>query len=266
MDELKDSSYILPYLVGYFIFYGTVTLSAFYSQFHIQILDYVEPSEVVVYLLRDTRLVAFNVIVLAICIVFANKLVPLRVRRNEEQFNLITDQKSQIHERTNQGILDHDELLNEITNSLNELEESASTAKKTMRVTKISFLIIGLVLAVAIWYYHGPLRVVQVLFPLIAATLVYAYVSQKPSTYAFTFLRVSSIVSAYVNGVETAKEVKTGKPYATEFKVNGQLIISDSVNYMIGKTNNYVFYYHSKEQRTSVYPVEKVEFLSLPAK
>ena len=36
--------------------------------------------------------------------------------------------------------------------------------------------------------------------------------------------------------------------------MNGQLIQSDSSNFVIGKTENYLFYYESRLKKTTVYP------------
>jgi hypothetical protein len=41
-------------------------------------------------------------------------------------------------------------------------------------------------------------------------------------------------------------------------------IISDSTNYYIGKTNNYIFIYHEKTAQTTVYPISRVKELIFP--
>ena len=60
--------------------------------------------------------------------------------------------------------------------------------------------------------------------------------------------------------------VKYGKKYfRTTFVVGNVKYVSDSSQYYIGKTNNYLFYFYEKEKRTVVFPmsdIKEIEYFS----
>lgn len=47
---------------------------------------------------------------------------------------------------------------------------------------------------------------------------------------------------------------------------NDQLIVSDSLNYYVGKTQNYVFIHHQKLNTTDVIPMERIKQITLKGK
>jgi len=77
---------------------------------------------------------------------------------------------------------------------------------------------------------------------------------------------VTLLTSAYFNAISNADKVKNGKNYGMNIDIDGRLIQSDSSNYVIGKTENYLFYYESKLKRTTVYPTEKMNYMTIPDK
>ena len=45
---------------------------------------------------------------------------------------------------------------------------------------------------------------------------------------------------------------------------NEQLVVSDSTNYYIGKTQNYLFIYHEKSKTTDIIPMSRVKQITMP--
>jgi hypothetical protein len=69
IDELKESTFLLPFFGGYFIIYGSVNLIAYYGQFNINIIQYIEFSEIISYFIKDIFLILFHLVVLFVGIV-----------------------------------------------------------------------------------------------------------------------------------------------------------------------------------------------------
>jgi dipeptide/tripeptide permease len=65
---------------------------------------------------------------------------------------------------------------------------------------------------------------------------------------------------AYTN-VYGIKNIKTTYGTTIYFDDSTQLV-SDSTNYFIGKTQNFIFFYHEKAKTTDVYPMDRVKELS----
>lgn len=51
-----------------------------------------------------------------------------------------------------------------------------------------------------------------------------------------------------------------------KFKINNELIESNKIHYYIGQTRNYLFYYLEDKSETIVYPIKKLEMLSFKKK
>ena len=71
------------------------------------------------------------------------------------------------------------------------------------------------------------------------------------------------VQSAYGEALEVNNNKKY---YGVEFQLEDQTIISDSTNYFIGKTKNYLFYYKEKEKQSFAYPMNRIKMISFKRK
>ncbi len=63
-------------------------------------------------------------------------------------------------------------------------------------------------------------------------------------------------------GLYEAKLIRHGEAnLGNSFTYEGKTIVSDSSNYIVGKTRDYLFFYHEEEDMTDVIPVKKIDQL-----
>ena len=67
-----------------------------------------------------------------------------------------------------------------------------------------------------------------------------------------------------ISDEEIYEAIKESKKYlGTSFKIENNIIISDSTNYYIGKTKNYIFYYQEENKSTKVYPIKDIKEIEI---
>ena len=83
----------------------------------------------------------------------------------------------------------------------------------------------------------------------------------------FVLITFSLIVGVTIAGIVQAKDVKNHHIFSgTTTFINGNEIESSDTVYYIGKTNNYIFYYNSKQKHPIVYPMDKVDKIEIVIK
>jgi hypothetical protein len=107
---------------------------------------------------------------------------------------------------------------------------------------------------------------------LLILSLIFFYLFSNPNRYlrisGFVYLILFGLfITAYVyvlsnQDVSFVKEKKKYKNVNIIFD-DGRIINSDSSNYFIGKTNDYLFFYHEKDKITDVFRMEHIKRLSL---
>lgn len=77
-----------------------------------------------------------------------------------------------------------------------------------------------------------------------------------------------TIVSISINAWIDVYYVKSGKRFCNVkiYYKNQQPFTSDSLNYYIGNTHNYLFIYHQKDDITTVEKMDEVKVIEFPKK
>jgi hypothetical protein len=291
LKDFKLPSYTIPFLGGYFIFYGTISMTTYYQQFNVHIFDYADPSEVITYFLKDTYAI---VRLVAICIggIFIADIVLKKViAQSDANLNSRIVAESEI-ELLQNSLDKFRDVVSKITaenkseivaTEKEEIKQLLTDVKKSLRRQRIQVkmfpfkvfapliiwvLVVFLIMFLA-WYLSGWNAFwnwsfyFQFFFPLTVAWVV-LYRSGSPQYYLATYILVALVTSAHYDAIKLANKAKAGGKYGVEMKVGNEVITSDSTNFMIGKTSKYIFYYHSKKGLTTVYPTDKLEYITLP--
>lgn len=75
--------------------------------------------------------------------------------------------------------------------------------------------------------------------------------------FSYGIIIFSQIIFSTLSDINLVKNDK--KYYGVSFRLDDDLVISDSTKYYIGKTKNYLFYYNQKANKTTVYPMERIK-------
>jgi len=273
IDEVKDNANLIPFLGAYFILYGSVDLITFYGEFNISIIHFINFSEIIFYFIRDLYIIIANVILLLLGIIGLNYFKLKAVDNLEIQIPQWEENQKKVQDiidtfdkdNIKQGDKQRIEEAIKLTNSLRE--EVNETKKRRKRLKKI--LLIGGLLCVGwlIWltYEFGWLSGLRFIIPAIIS-FGFGYFIKDFRLFMVIYGLVSLLTSAYFNAKSNADKVRNGANYGMNVEIDGRLIESDSSNFVIGKTENYLFYYESKLKRTKVYPSDKMNSITIPDK
>ena len=273
IDDIKENANLIPFLGAYFILYGSIDLMTFYREFNISIIHFINFSEIVFYFIRDLYIVIAHVILLLLGIVgfsyFKTKVIGSLDTRisewNESQIKvkdiLDTIDKDNINLEDRKRLEEADKITKNIADGIRE-------GKRRTKRVKTVLLIAGLlVVSQLVWliYEFGWMNGLRFVIPIISSFGI-GYFIKDFRLFMVVYSLVSLLTSAYFNAKSNADKVRNGANYGMNVDMDGRLIISDSSNFVIGKTENYLFYYESKLKRTTVYPIDKMDYITVPDK
>lgn len=246
-QPLKLSNY-LPYVGSFIIFLGVTRLICFYSAFGISIVNFLDFSEIITSFL--------DIIVISVFI-FATSILQAFILRDKET----QDDKDGIRKKI--------------------LEEEHLFKRLWLHIKlRYEFLIGGLVLTSIyfIWHFFNKDITIEsivwdVVFFLVCFVLLVIlteisrihHKSNSSNHYrrfiAFLFYTTlfSGLVIYYAyTQVDNIKKNKSTFGVTITLD-NEQTMVSDSSNYYIGKTVNYLFIYHEKDNTADVIPMNRVK-------
>lgn len=239
---------ILPFFGSFLIFLGATRLFVFYQYFGINIINFIEFSEIITSFL--------DIIILAI-IIMSFAIVNKTINNIDE----IEDHNTK-KDRWDIIIQTHD---------------AASRLWLYIKHLWITISTLGFLLIVTIVYSYIKNDIEQLYFNLILAgsTLIFLLVSlefqykhvkkQRNRTqiqlYNFLLYFLLSITLLMIFTHTEIKLIKTRKSYqnTTILLTENRILKSDNENYYIGNTNGYLFFHHSLEKITDVYPMAEVK-------
>lgn len=109
------------------------------------------------------------------------------------------------------------------------------------------------------------LVIVVVLILLNEFSIKYSLIFSKPFDFRYFVLFVVVVMFLiYItfNVYREIRQVKIKKKYSgVEFKLDDKVVKSDNMNYYIGKTKNYLFFYQESDNKTIVYPMDRINEL-----
>lgn len=218
---------LIPVVGAYLVLYGAVDLLAYYNHFNIQIFSYVSISEVTLYFMKDLFYV-IPFIMLQI-IVYSLTVYYDSIRKKD---GVLSDVQTMIS-----------------------------------RINKIKIKI-GIILLISALF----LALVIVINPLLGTLMVLSFLfglaihlANRDLSATTTVIIGLLMLSISYTSADIRAKLAWALTYGGELKIQGENVIkSDSVNYIVGKTENYVFFHRSKQHVTVIYPVSKLEYLIIP--
>jgi hypothetical protein len=254
LTQNKISQYI-AYGSPFIIFLGMVRLIIFYNSFGISITDYLDFSEIITSF--------FDIIVLVV-VFFGIALIQSFLIRDKEKLERANAKRQ------------------EILKEENYFKLWWLYVKYLKGLIAITFLVIvGCVIghfwfsSVTIWaLFLTSSALVFLIFVIVTSVEIERKDLQFNATIAgrrFIYfvlygLAITFCVSSY--SFYQANSIMKDKTNigVTIILSNDKAIVSDSSNYYIGKTKNYLFIYHEKEKTTDVYPIARIKQMTMPNK
>jgi hypothetical protein len=273
LDDLKESSSVAPYLGAYFILYGAVDLITFYGEFNISIIPFITFSEIISYFIKDIVVILAHILML-ICGVLLIKYFFLNsLERNLSTSDLLNKEAelaiNTLKDVDTEAPTSEDEEKIAGARKIIDRSEAFDVVLRRYRVfAKIFIALFALItvgLAILSARAYGWVGAIRIISPIVLIFAISAYVKQTRMVfiiYGFCTL----LTSAYFNAIMNAQKIKAGGNYGLDFQIGNDVFKSDSANFVIGKTENFVFYYKSKEQRTIIFPAADMKRMEIPEK
>lgn len=253
-QPLKLSNY-LPYVGSFIIFLGVTRLIFFYTAFGISIVNFLDFSEIVTSFL--------DIIVISVFL-FATSILQAFILRDKET----QDEKEGIRKK----ILEEEHLFKRLWLHIKLCKE---------------LLIGGLILTTTyfIWhFFNKDITIASVIWG--AASFLVCFVllvtmteisrihhKSNSSIHYRRFIALLFYTALFCGLViyyahTQADNIKKNKSTfgVTILLDNDQAIVSDSSNYYIGKTVNYLFIYHEKDNTADVIPMNRVKQITYKRK
>jgi len=243
------------YIGPFIIFLGIIRLITFYNYFGIAIIDYLNFSEIIT---------SFLDIIVFIVLYFVYIYIQNYLTSNKSELDIIINKR--------QKIIEEKKLWKVILLYLNYLKKILileliiiisfgilhfffkEIANLVVAVVSI-FLItstIFLIISVEIERKHYHLNSTEIRKQFISIALI--------SLYLILFIMGYSFYQAY-----SVKNMKSTCGVTIMFD-NNEIFVSDSTNYYIGKTQNYIFIHHQEKNTTDVFPMTRIKQMIFPHK
>lgn len=271
IEDIKDNTNLIPFLGAYFILYGSVDLITFYREFNISIIHFINFSEIIFYFIRDLYIIIAHVILLFIAVIGFTYFKQKAVGNLETQIPQWREDGKKIRDIL--ATIDKDNLkqederkIKEAENLTNRISEEVSSAEKRTKRIRILLLLAGLlIVGQLLWltYEFGWQSGLRFIAPVFISFGIGFFVRDF-RIFMVIYGLVSLLTSAYFNAISNANKVKNGSNYGIDVEIDGKLIQSDSSNFVIGKTEKYLFFYESKLKRTTAYPADKMNYMTIP--
>lgn len=253
-NEIKINQY-LTYVGPFIIFLGMARLMTFYNSFGISITSYLEFSEIIT---------SFFDIILLVALLFAYSSIQNFLMSNKEEIEKANTKRQ------------------EILNEKNYFKIWWLYIKYLKVLLVFGFLtIIGCVISHYRFNYvtTWTIFLVSVAFGLLIFFIVIgaeierkhlhfnSTIPRKRFIYFTLYTLALTFCVIYYSSYQ-ARSIKIDKTTigVTITLDNDRIIVSDSTNYYIGKTQNYLFFYHEKEKTTDVYPMSRIKQMTMTNK
>lgn len=254
------------------ILYGAFYMITYYSQFSVPIVQYISFSEIISFFIKDL-LTVFGTAMLLAFVVYINvgerKIVQEKMERDAERYNTLEEKLKDEMDKSKRSIL-HAEF-QELDDKYAVGSTFSTMAWIRKRIVPIVLVLIFLVSGLTMLYIFTPLEYLKAFLLSVGISLTVIVCSFVFHDFKLAFLvtiTISLILFSFVSAWLETLEVKSGKNFGVSFSLKSTKtnIGSDSTNYFIGKTEEFIFFYKSKEKRTIVYRMEDVDTLSIPNK
>lgn len=256
LNQISEFTFLLPFFTGYCILYGAINVISFYNQFGIEVIGYIDLSELLSYFIKDIYLMIAQFFMLIFVLMGAEWWATKKEKLSEIDLTLMEMNKLSLEDMDKMDEEEREKLMTKLKSII------SSTNKK--QIGNIFVMVILLfVLAVLCFLVFLILGAKSVIIFSSAVIMWLAFDKNIKHYIVLSFLSVVLVLS-YLNAVYLAEIVKGGRNYGLNFSLNGEVIKSDSMKYVIGRTNKYIFYYDSNAKSSKVYSIDKIDFINIP--
>lgn len=250
-NELSISQY-LTYVGPFLIFFGMTRLIIFYNSFGVSITSYLDISEV---------LTSFFDILLLVVLFLAYTSV--------QNFLASGKDDAEIANKKRQVILEEESFLKICLHYLSYFSSLIIYGLIVISGCVVAFFCFNWLTSFTVFLLTG-VFVFFLVFLIVKVEIERKHIQFQSSLkkrrfiffvlYFLVFTCCVILYSSYQAG-QIRKEKST---YGVSITLdNDQIIVSDSSNYFIGKTQNYVFIYHEKERKTDIFPMTRVKQITM---
>lgn len=236
-EEIIDKNVIqyLPHFGSILIFLGVTRLIIFYNAFGISVINYLDFSEIITSMFDIISYIVFTV---------AGTLLYLMMEKDKAAKNEKTKYKT-----------------------IDKLHNISIMVSSVGIILLLVWLKIITILTLTFWLMAF-LSFVFLFFVLVRRINTLSISEIKNKQFILLSFVLLSIVSLSFYSNYEASSIKNDKKTigVTIIFDNDKALISDSTNYYIGKTKDYVFFYHEKEGISDVYPMSRIKKIMLPFK
>lgn len=247
-------------ITGLLIFLGFFKLWIYFSFFKINIINYLELTEIIVLFLNDVIILAF-LIITSICFVIYVYLwrgLTFNREKYEKRIELFKS-KNTFYKRLKYYILKKESFfvlmfIFALFILINNIISGADIINITVNIVNTTFIFLLLINRIL----DNELK------------LIYFVKHDMPFiSHFFTYLNyfLMALTAISFSALLSVNKVKNDyKYYGTEITIKDNIYKSDSTEYYIGKTRNYIFFYNDTSKVVNIFPMEEVSKISLKVK
>ncbi|MFN6378241.1 MAG: hypothetical protein ACK4WD_03135 [Flavobacteriales bacterium] len=255
--NLKRIVDTLPLLGVFLIFNGFLKLFYYYNEWNINIIEYLEISEIVLSFLNDVNLMIFWLIIFLVQQIIASKLIDF------------ADHKLATNMVGAQDAVGVEPYPNEMSKILDNKRPLSSLVEYIYHKKSLLFFsILVLFTSVCIhqffhtnklfWLYFAVFSV----FKLLTAALDYL-VSLKLQIIISISAIITMLMFTYGIAIYDIKKRKTSALFTeTTVELNNRIITTSSTLILVGKTQKFIFFYDSVKRRSIVIPLDEVVMIN----
>lgn len=248
--EFKDFIKNTSLITGILIYLGFFELWIYYKIFNLNIIYYIDFSEIIVSFLGDILIL----ILISIGLIYSYYMFNIKFNLQEELKNI--EEKSKI-----------------------KYSKRLVKILKGYSGTFIGIFIIGIMIfflfKTNVLKWIGVVIILQnilyIPFDIIIQEIRIAYYNKHKElastnifVYIFEFIAILLMLSFFT--LNEAQSVKNYYYYGTEVTINSNVMKSDSIEYFIGKTRNYIFFYNDTAKVARIFPMDDVKEIRLKTK
>lgn len=250
-NELSISQY-LTYVGPFLIFLGMTRLITFYNSFGVSITSYLDISEV---------LTSFFDILLLVVIFFAYTSVQNFLASGKDDADKANKKR--------QAILEEESFLKVCLHYLSYFSSLIIYGLIVISGCVVACFCFNWITTFTVFIWTG-VFVFLLIFLIVQVEMERKHIQFQSSLNKrrFIFFVLYFLVFTYCvilySSYQAGQIRKDKSTYGVTITLdNDQIIVSDSSNYFIGKTQNYVFIYHEKEKKTDILPMTRVKQITM---
>lgn len=252
--NLKQLVGILPLIASFLIFNGFLKLYIFYGHWNINIIDYLDLSEILLSFLNDLNILIVGLIFFLIHQILGVKLVETADKKLSGKIPIPSTNIVQNNADTPQQIMTHS--AQPISDILKFIFEKKTLLMWVIAlILTIIFVLLFLWSNKMIWLYPAIFSILQFLMISFENSILASEKLSWQVSAILTFLAFTSCIAIY-----DIKEVKRKSVITTTtITVVNEIIVTTPYYYLLGKTQKFIYLSDNKKSKTLIIPVDNIK-------